>query len=213
MLAAMSEPSRGPAYRVVTDRLVLRCWQLTDAPAFKAAIDASLDHLRPWMAWTRLEPETLADKVARLRRMRGQFDLGIDYAYGVFDRDERAVLGATGLHMRVGEHAREIGYWIHAEHIGKGLATEVTAALTRVAFEVDGVQRVEVHCDPDNVRSAAVPRRLGYVHEATLRRRMLRPDGTPRDTMIWTLLQEEYAASASASARVEAYDALGARVL
>ncbi len=155
----MSEPSRGPAYRVVTDRLVLRCWQPTDAPALKAAIDASLDHLRPWMPWARLEPEPVAAKVARLRKMRGQFDLEIDYVYGVFDRDERAVLGGTGLHLRVGEHAREIGYWVHAEHVGKGLATEMTAALTRVAFEVDRVQRVEVHCDPDNVRSSAVPRR------------------------------------------------------
>jgi RimJ/RimL family protein N-acetyltransferase len=209
----MSDPARGPAYRVVTERLVLRCWQPADAPRLKAAIDASLDHLRPWMPWAVREPEPVAAKVERLRQMRGRFDLGIDYAYGVFDREEREVLGGAGLHMRVGEAAREIGYWVHAAHVGKGLATELAAALTRVAFEVDGVQRVEVHCGPENARSAAVPRKLGYVHEATLRMRYVRPDGTLRDTMIWTMLAGELASSPAARYQVEAYDALGERIL
>ena len=209
----MSASSRGPAYRVVTERLVLRCWQPTDAPRLKVAIDESLEHLRPWMPWATQEPESVEAKAARLRRMRGQFDLGIDYVYGVLDREERAVLGGTGLHTRVGEGAREIGYWIHVAHTGKGLATELVAALTRVAFEVDAVRRVEIHCDPENARSAAVPRKLGYVHEATLRARSVRVDGTPRDTMIWTLLAGEYPSSPAASCRVEAYDALGEQVL
>lgn len=209
----MSASSRGPAYRVVTERLVLRCWQPTDAPRLKAAIDASLDHLRPWMPWAAQEPESIEAKAARLRRMRGQFDLGIDYVYGVFDRDERSVLGGTGLHTRAGEGAREIGYWIHVAHAGKGLATELVAALTRVAFEVDAVRRVEIHCAPENARSAAVPRKLGYVHEATLRARAVRSDGTPRDTMIWTLLDGEYPSSPAARSGAEAYDALGERLL
>lgn len=38
-----------PAYRIVTPRLVIRCWNPPDAPLLKAAIDASLDHLRAWM--------------------------------------------------------------------------------------------------------------------------------------------------------------------
>jgi RimJ/RimL family protein N-acetyltransferase len=209
----MNVPTRGPAYRVVTERLVLRCWHPIDAPRLKAAIDASLDHIGPWMPWAHQEPESVAAKAERLRQMRGRFDLGVDYAYGVFDRDEHAVLGGAGLHMRVGDAAREIGYWIHAAHIGKGLATELAAALTRVAFEVDGVRRVEIHCGPENVRSAAVPRKLGYIHEATLRARYVRPDGTLRDTMIWTLLAGEPASSPVSRYHVEAYDVLGERLL
>ena len=40
-----------PPYRIVTERLVLRCWEPRDAAALKEAVDASLDHLRPWMPW------------------------------------------------------------------------------------------------------------------------------------------------------------------
>jgi RimJ/RimL family protein N-acetyltransferase len=75
------------------------------------------------------------------------------------------------------------------------------------------VQRVEIHCDPANVRSAAVPRKLGYSLEATLRRRTLTPEGNPRDTMIWTLFDDEYPNSPAACADVRAFDVVGRRIL
>ena len=184
----------GPAYRIRTPRLLLRCWAPRDAALLRAAVDVSLEHLRPWMPWARDEPETLQTMVARLRQWRAKFDLDQDFVYGVFGLDESEVLGSSGLHPRVGEGAREIGYWIRADRINQGLATEVAAALTKVDFQIDAVLRVEIHCDPRNVRSAAVARKLGFVHEATLRRRTRDGQGALRDTMIWTLLTDEYEA-------------------
>ncbi len=203
----------GPAYRVYTRRLLLRCWNPSDAPLLKAAIDASLDHLRPWMLWAKNEPATLSAKVEQLRRCRGNFDLGQDFVYGIFSRDETRVLGGSGLHTRAGEGALEIGYWIHVDYINQGLATEVAAALTKVAFEINRVKRVEIHCDPANLRSAAVPGKLGFVQEATLRQRMLTADGQPRDAMLWTLLADEYPASVAAAAEIEAFDVVGQRIV
>jgi RimJ/RimL family protein N-acetyltransferase len=211
----------GPAYRVHTARLVIRCWDPADAPLLKEAIDANLDHLRPWMPWAHYEPEGLPQKVGRLRQFRGKFDLDEDYYYGIFNREETQVLGGTGLHTRVGEGAREIGYWIHADYVNQGLATEVSAALVRVAFEVDRVRRVEIHCDPKNLPSATVPRKLGFTHEGTLRQRVLtlsEPDGDDlppieefRDSMIWTMMAEEY--QPNRAAPIEAFDAAGGRII
>ena len=203
----------GPAYRIHTHRLVLRCWHPRDAPLLKAAIDANLEHLRPWMPWAQYGPEELQTKIERLRRWRGEFDLGHDFAYGLFNRAETQVLGSSGLHTRVGMGAREIGYWIHKNHINQGLATEATAALTKVAFVIEHTMRIEIHCDPHNLRSAAVPRKLGFCHEATLRQRIRTPDGRPRDTMIWTLLADEYPASPAAAAEIEAFDVIGRKLL
>ncbi len=206
----MTSPTSCPAYRIITPRLVIRCWQPVDAPLLKAAIDSSLEHLRPWMPWAENEPTDLDAKIALLRRWRGQFDLGQDFVYGIFDRDETEVLGSTGLHTRLGPDAREIGYWVRADRTNQGIATETAAALTRVAFEIDRLDRVEIHCDANNVRSAAVPRKLGFTHEATLRRRKVA--GKVRDTLVWTLLADEYAASAAARVPIEAFDAVGRRL-
>lgn len=201
----------GPAYRIVTPRLVIRCWNPADAALLKAAVDVSIEHLLPWMPWAANEPTDLDTKIALLRRFRGQFDLGQDFTYGIFSRDEAEALGGTGLHTRLGSDAREIGYWVRADRINQGIAAETAAALTRVAFEVDKLDRVEIHCDADNVRSAAVPRKLGYVHDATLRRRAITV-GALADSMVWTMFADEYPASPAARGEVEAFDILGQKL-
>jgi RimJ/RimL family protein N-acetyltransferase len=201
--------SATPPYRIETARTVIRCYHPADAPLLKAAIDASLDHLRAWMIWAMDEPSPLEEVVARLRRFRAEFDLDKAYVYGIFNQDESELLGGTGFHLRQGRNAFEIGYWIHARYINQGLATEVTAALTRAGFETCGVDRMEIHCDPLNLRSAAVPRKLGYTHEATLRRRTTTSDGQPRDTMIWSLFAADYPRSPASAASIRAYAVTG----
>jgi RimJ/RimL family protein N-acetyltransferase len=163
------------------------------------------------MPWAADEPKPLAERVALLRDFRGKFDLGTEFVYGIFDRAEAAVVGGTGLHTRVGDDAFEMGYWIRVDRAGQGLATEATAALTRVAFELCGADRVDIRTDPANAASRAVPRKLGYVEEATLRRRLAYPE--PRDVVVYSMLRDELASSPAAAAFVEAYDALGERVL
>jgi len=202
-----------PAYRIETDRLVLRCWEPADAPKLKEAIEASYDHLLPWMPWVHDEPEPLQVKIDRLRSFRGRFDKDEDYVYAIFDSDESEVLGGTGLHKRVGENAREIGYWIHADHIKKGLATEAAMALIKVAFEIDEMERIEIHCDPLNNLSASIPAKLGFNLDGILRKNLEFLEGKRRDTMIWSLLRQEYPSSPSANIEIRAYDVLGRRLL
>ncbi|HEX6372832.1 MAG TPA: GNAT family protein [Longimicrobium sp.] len=202
-----------PAYRIQTPRLVLRCWQPADAPLLADAVTTSLDHLRPWMPWVQAEPEELEAKVQRLRGFRARFDTDQDYIYAIFNAAEDEVVGGTGLHARIGEGALEIGYWISARHVGKGFATESTAALTRTGFELHGLERMEIRCDPANERSASVPRKLGYTHEATLRANVRAVDGARRDTMVWSLLRAEYPGSPSAAAQLQAWDAAGGPLL
>ena len=206
----------GPAYTVRTKRLVVRCWEPRDAPRLNAALRASWEHLRPWMPWAQRDVPTLEETVSVLRMWRAKFDLGEDFTYAILNADESLVLGSSGLHIRQARHAhevREIGYWVHIDHINQGYATETAAALTKVAFEVDDVRRVEIHCVVSNARSAAVPRKLGFTHEADLRQRVSLEDGAYEDEMIWTLLKDEYPDSPSSQVEITAYDVLGRQIL
>jgi RimJ/RimL family protein N-acetyltransferase len=194
--------------------MVVRCYDPRDAPLLKEAVDSSLDHLRPWLPWALDDPQTIEEKVELLRRFRGQFDLGQNFVYGLFSADESQLVGGSGFHLRVGDDAFEIGYWIRASEDGKGLATEATAALTRVGFEVCGVDRIEVHVEPENERSMRIPQKLAYTEEARLRRRLYpAPGGEPRDTLVFSMFRSDYPGTPSASAQLEAYDASGERVI
>jgi RimJ/RimL family protein N-acetyltransferase len=203
-----------PPYRIETERLVLRCYDPRDAPLLKEAIDASLDHLRPWMPWARVEPQPIEQKVELLRMFRGDFDRGTNFTYGVFEPDESRLLGGSGLHPRGGKGSLEIGYWVRADAIGRGLATEITAVLTRVGFERCGLARVDIQIDPTNERSLSIPRKLGFVEEGRLRRRLdPHEDGGPRrDSLMFTMLAEELAASPCGAYTYRAYDVRGAEV-
>lgn len=198
-----------PAYRIETERTVLRCWQPQDAALLSAAVEASLEHLREWMPWAMTEPKSLEDRVGYLRRMRAAFDKDEEYVYGIFSPDESEVIGGTGLHKRGEGNCLEIGYWIHADYINRGLATEISAALTKVAFILHGVDWIEIRCDPRNVRSASVPRKLGYTHDTTLRKRRTTVQGKIEGTMVWSLFADEFPDSPAAQAKIRAFDVLG----
>jgi RimJ/RimL family protein N-acetyltransferase len=203
-----------PPYRIETERLVLRCWEPRDAPLLKDAVDSSLEHLRAWMPWAHDDPQPLEAKVELLRGFRGRFDLGQDFIYGIFSPDESEAIGGSGFHTRQGEGIFEIGYWIRASRAGQGLGTEATAALTRVGFELCEIPRIEIRADPANAASLAIPRKLAFVEEGTLRGVLHGPDGVPRrnDAVVFALLREELAGTPSASASLRAFDAAGGEV-
>jgi len=199
-------------YRIESARLVLRCYDPEDTPLLKDAVDRSLEHLRPWMDWTPDAPESLDDVYERLRRFRAEYDRDENWIMGAFSADESCIVGGTGLHPRGGDDSREIGYWIAADAVRQGYATELTAVLTRVGFEKLGLERVDLQIVPKNLPSQGVARKLGFVHEATLRRRLPPRANEPErlDAMVFTLLREEYEQAPWRDAYpYEAYDALG----
>jgi RimJ/RimL family protein N-acetyltransferase len=199
-------------YRIETERLVIRCYEPRDAPLLKDAIDSSLEHLREWMPWAGDEPETLEQKTDRLKGFRSEFDTGENFAYGIFAGDEAEQLGGTGLHPRIGPGGLEIGYFVRASATRQGIATESSAALARAGFEVCGADRIEIRIEPRNGASLGVPRKLGFVEEATLRRRLPAPEGEAlRDVTIFTMFREDFDPSLAPAFR--AFDVRGERLV
>jgi len=88
------------------------------------------------------------------------------------------------------------------------------AALTRVGFELCGIDRIEIRVDPENAASLAIPRKLGFVEEGTLRGILHAPDGTPmrNDGVVFALMRGELERSPAAGARFRAFDAAGNQV-
>jgi RimJ/RimL family protein N-acetyltransferase len=201
-----------PPYRIETERLVLRCYDPRDAPLLKDAVDESVEHLRPFMPWAHDEPQGVEEKTELLRAFRSAFDSGENFTYGIFDRAETALLGGTGLHPRVGPGGLEIGYWVRTAVVRQGVATETAAVLTRAGFEVCHADRLEIRVEPENEASLRVPRKLGYVEEARLRRRLPAPAGQPlRDVVVFTLFRENHDPALAPS--LQAFDARGERIL
>jgi RimJ/RimL family protein N-acetyltransferase len=149
-----------PAEPLTGSAVVLRPWRVGDAARLRRAVVESAEHLRPWMPWVADEPLSVAERRAMIEQWQRDWAAGGDLLLGVFCSGE--VAGGCGLHRRGGPDTLEVGYWIHAAFLRRGLATEAAALLTDRAFTVAGIDWVEIHHDKLNVASAAVPRRLGY---------------------------------------------------
>jgi RimJ/RimL family protein N-acetyltransferase len=160
---------------------VLRRYERDDIDALYDAVEESREHLRPFMPWadeSRGQFETfVADSVE-------QWKGGADRNFLIVDAESAAPLGGCGLHARLGPDALEIGYWLRTGATGRGVVTAAARALTQAALGVHGVTRVEIHCDQANVRSAAVPRRLGYRLDRIEDDRVSAPGDLGR-SMIW----------------------------
>lgn len=197
---------RTAPYRIETDRLVVRCYEPSDAPALKACVDSSLTELQRWMPWALDDPQPLAQKVELLRGMRAKFDTDTDYIMGIFAPDGSRQYGGTGLHPREAG-ALAIGYFIASDAAGQGLARESTAALVDVGLRLMGAERIEILVEPDNTRSLAIPRRLGLLEEGLLRGRCEWPDRPARDVIAFSAFPDTW--DPGQAPRYRAYDASG----
>ena len=206
-----STPPRWRApYRIETQRLNLTALGPEHVNQLHEVVPRNKAHLATAMPWAHAEPLSYEARIDLLRGMRGNFDLNLDFVLGIFERATNSYIGGTGFHPRVGVQALEIGYWIAAEHEGKGFVTEAVTALVSVAFEVMGARRLEIRCSPQNSRSRAIPERLGFHLDGVLREGGIGGDGELEDKMVWSLLASEYPQHPLFSApRPNSFNALG----
>ncbi|MEV6605001.1 GNAT family protein [Kutzneria sp. NPDC051319] len=98
--------------------------------------------------------------------------------------------GEIRLHSR--DHRQgEIAYGIHPDLWGRGLGTSVGHALLAIGFSQLRLHRVHATCDPRNLGSAAVLRKLGLTYEGRLRHTLLLRDGW-RDSLMFSILEDEW---------------------
>ena len=143
----------------------LRRWNVADAPALDAAIEANVDHLRPYMAWIAFEPQTLQQRRALIQTWTTEWADGGDVLLGIWRNN--LVVGSAGLHRRLGPDGLEIGYWVDPAAWGRGVAGALVARAVLLLREVHGPEPLIARVDPANVASAKVLLRGGFRRTGT----------------------------------------------
>lgn len=182
-----------PPATISAGPIELRRRSVADNGQMLDAVTMSLEHLRPWMPWAAQAPTEQSVREVAERSIQ-QWDADEQYALGMYDVGSDELVGAAGLHRRVGPDGIEIGYWVRVDCTGRGYATAAAAALTRTGMTLDGIERVEIHCDQANLASAAVPRALGYRLNRVEPHTISSPGDSGQD-MVWVLRRAELAMS------------------
>jgi ribosomal-protein-serine acetyltransferase len=145
----------------------LRPLEERDAEELHALIESNRSRLARWMAWA-AEHETAEQTREFIRTTRRQIaeNDGLQLALIA----EGRIAGMAGFHAIDWQNrATSLGYWLAEQEEGQGTMTNAVRALTEHAFGDWGLNRVEIRADVENTRSRAIPERLGFQHEGTLR--------------------------------------------
>ena len=178
---------------LVGERIVIRPLRPGDGAAIFEAVEESRLEISPWLPWVE-KTRSAEDQEQAVRRGAARWLLREDLMVGIWDRETGRYLGGSGLHrMDWAVPSFEIGYWLRTSAWGQGYITEAVQVLCRFAFETLSANRVEILCDAKNTRSAAVPKRLGFVQEALLRNECRDGAGALRDTLVFALTPDDYA--------------------
>jgi len=170
-----------------TDRLLMRSWRPGDGPPLTEAVEASYDHLKPWMPWA--APEQSVETSERLvRGFRARWLLAEDFVLAFFSPDGARVLGGSGFHLRHGPLSHgvaEIGMWIRADAAGQGLGTHALEALLRWGFSEWPWQRLVWKCDTENHASRRCAEKTGMQLEGVTRGDDFKVGGGERRDTAW----------------------------
>ena len=173
--------------RIETERLILRLPTPSDARRFFKAVVGSQAELRQWMPWA-VDPYDFDQAKQFCEAAVRELEAAKEFTAVLVPKRRRRIVGCCSLKARDWKVPRfEIGYWLRTEDVGNGYATEAARAMTELAFRSLAAERVEIRVDDRNRRSYAIPERLGFEWEATLKSHERGTDGELSNTRVYVL--------------------------
>jgi len=116
------------------------------------------------------------------------------YPFIVFDKSKNQYAGSTRFYdIQLDQFTLQLGYtWYGKNFQGTGLNKNCKYLLLEFAFEVLKMERVEFRADNENSRSINAMKSIGCTFEGILRSNSMRTDGGRRDSIILSILKEEW---------------------
>lgn len=130
-----------------------------------------------------------------------------EYPFIVWDKQTERYAGSTRFYdIQLNHKTLQLGYtWYGKDFHGTGLNKHCKYLLLRFAFETLGMERVEFRADNNNARSIAAMKSIGCREEGVLRSHLALPDGKRRDSIILSILRDEWYNTAGEALKMKIY--------
>jgi ribosomal-protein-serine acetyltransferase len=151
----------------VEDGLYLKSLELKDSEDLLPLVDANRAYLREWLPWLDMT-RTIDEMIAFIDSAIRQQSAGLGFQAGIWHQNQ--IVGVIGYHhLEWANRSTCIGYWLAEPFQHRGIMTKACRTLVEYAFEDWHLNRIEIRCAVGNIRSRAIPERLGFKSEGILR--------------------------------------------
>jgi ribosomal-protein-serine acetyltransferase len=175
----------------ITDDSYLRLLEEADARELHELIEANRTHLAHWLPWA--AGQTFEDTLGFIRGTRSQARENEGFQTAIVT--EKGLAGVIGyVSLDWGNRSTRVGYWLDEGQQGRGTMTAAVRLLVDHALTVWRLNRIEIIVATGNRRSRAIPERLGFRKEGTLRQYQL-VDGRYLDCVSYSMLVADWRAA------------------
>lgn len=130
-------------------------------------VDANRAHLRTWLPFVdRMQTVEFAQNFVKGTMQRNCERS--EFAFVIVEKEK--VIGRIGVYKIDNQNKiGEIGYWIVEGFQGKGIVTKSCKAIIDFCFSDLQLNRIEIKCGTENVKSKTIPEKLNFTKEGVIR--------------------------------------------
>jgi ribosomal-protein-serine acetyltransferase len=175
----------------VTPNIQLKLLDTPDTKALYALTERNRARLREWLPWVD-QTRSAEDVRLFILRVIDQYHSNLGPQMGVWV--DGVLSGTVGCHpIDWANRNCSLGYWLDASQEGKGVISRCCAALADYVFDELKLHRLEIRCGTGNLRSCAIPQRLGFTNEGVAREAEW-VNSRWVDLVIWSMLENQWRA-------------------
>ena len=152
---------------IISEGIIMRPFQDVDAEKVFMAIDTNRSILKRWLGWVD-NIKTIEDSKKTVAQSINDFADGKSFRFGIFVENKYAgIVDLKDVNQK--DKRASVGYWLGQEYQGKGIMTSALKQLLEFGFGTLDLNRIEIHVAPNNLKSRALPEKLGFKQEGQLR--------------------------------------------
>ena len=173
----------------INDRITLRDVRLSDCKEYYEYLNhPEVSKFIP----TSCLPSSPEGAKKELQFFRNLHNRRLSIYWAITESSTDKMIGACGFEKWSRLHQRlELAYDIDANYWRQGIATQCLTAIINYAFQEMQAQRVEAFLKPDNVASAGLLNKIGFTHEAVLKKYRFF-QGEHIDVDLYALINDEW---------------------
>lgn len=175
--------------KIIDENLELRFVSERYAEELCSVVTRNTEHIQKWLSWATDDYSVDTAKSFIKENLNG-FAKNEFPSYFIFY--EKKLVGGIGFsNVHKSDQNAEIGYWLGEESQGKGIVSKCCREIINYGFNELNLNRIVIRCATENIKSRAIPERLGFTKEG-IARQSAKLNGNFIDLIIYSMLKKEW---------------------
>jgi ribosomal-protein-serine acetyltransferase len=175
--------------KIVDENLELRFVSEKYAEELCSVVAQNLEHLQKWLPWA--TEDYSVDTAKSFIKMNLEGFAKNEFPSHFIFYDNKLTGGIGFNNVKKSDQNAEIGYWLSKESQGNGIVTKCCREVIDLGFNDLNLKRIVIKCATENIKSQAIPGRLGFVKEG-IARQSAKLNGEFIDFIVYSMLKEEW---------------------